>query len=72
MGLLTDLHAFYNIRFFILALLLKEQKFDSIFKFSLMYAVAKNLVNNRLFFMFFKFVLKEEIFLTILCSELSA
>lgn len=67
--LFSDLRKFYDIRVMMVLLLLKGKNFDSILKLNFIFILLKNLVNNRLMFSFFKYVLKEEYFLLILCLD---
>lgn len=64
-----DLKKNYNLRSSFLLLLLKNGKFDNLFKLNLIHIILKNLVNNKLMFSFFKLILKEEYFLILLCLE---
>lgn len=65
----SDLRKVYDIRVTMILLLLKGKKFDSILKLNFIFVLLKNLVNNKLIFSFFKYVLKEEYFLLILCLD---
>lgn len=66
-NLIVELKNHYNIRSIILAMMVKSNSFDISIKLNLIFTLLRNLVNNRLVFFFFKYLLKEEFFILSLC-----